>query len=222
MAKLYRLIFLCLAIGSLTDGVAQQSVSVLETTRPVDPSRYEDIKGSPYLYEVWVPAEIVGSNGEIYHDVLINFNGLTRQIEMKKNGMVSQMNPISYLKVIATTENGTETFFRGIHPDLGAELLCLPYDGQRVKLLKEFSVKKQENEVQTPMRPTVFEKFVPSSEYYIMIDGNITPIKLKKKKIIEALGMKSEIDSFIKKEKINLSTEKGLVKLLNYYESDLI
>ncbi len=200
---------------------AQKAYSVLKSNRPVDPARYDEIKGSPYLYKDWQKAEIVGSDGTILHDVYVNFNGLTRQLEMKKDGTVSEINVTSYLKVIVETDNGQQTFFRGIHPQFGAELICLPYDGQQIKLIKEFTVRKQDTEIQSPMNPTVYEKFIPSSEYYLMVNGQLSPVKIKKKKIIEVLGYKSEIERYLKQAGMSLNNEQNLVKLLSFVETDL-
>lgn len=201
---------------------AQGVATVVKASHPLNPARYDEIKGSPYLYDTWYKAKIVGSDGKIYEDMAVNFNGLTHQLELKKDGRVSQLNNASYLKVIIHTDSGEEAFFRGIHPAFGANLVCILFDGEHIKLLKMFTVRKQATEVQTPMNPTVFEKFVPNAEYYLMIDGDLTQIKLKKKKIIEALGHKSAIEAYVKENKIDLSQEIGIKALLQQYESTML
>jgi hypothetical protein len=72
---------------------------------------------------------------------------------------------------------------------------------------------------QTSGIPTAFESFERTSTYYLMINGNLNKVRLKKKKIIEALGHKSEVEVYIKQEKIDLGSEVGLKDLLNYYDS---
>ena len=93
------------------------------------------------------------------------------------------------------------------------------YDGQKVKFIKDFEVKLEESVVQTPGIPTVFEKFSASKDYYLMLGANLNKVKLKKKSIIELLGSKTELEKYLKQEKINVSTESGLISLLSYYET---
>ena len=52
-----------------------------------------------------------------------------------------------------------------------------------------------------------------------MLGDNLNKVKLKKKSIIELLGSKTELEKYLKQEKINVSTESGLISLLNYYET---
>ncbi len=210
-----------LAIGLPYAAWPQKAYTVLETKRPIDPSRYDEIKGSPYLYKEWQKAEVVGADGKILKDVYVNYNGLTHQLEMKENGEVSEMDAASYLKVMVATANGNASFFRGIHPQFGAKLICLPYDGQRLKLIKDFNVSKQDLQIQSPMGPEVHERFVATTHYFLMIDGQIFPIKLKKKKIIGVLGNKTAIEKYLEQENLNLNNEGDLVRLLVYYEADL-
>ena len=96
------------------------------------------------------------------------------------------------------------------------------YDGVRVKLIRDFKVRKQENEMQTPLNPTVFEKFVAQSDYYLMLEGLLHPVKIKKKKIMALLDHKQEIEKYIKENNLNLNTTEDVIKLLAYYETTLL
>jgi hypothetical protein len=44
-------------------------------------------------------------------------------------------------------------------------------------------------------------------------------IKLKKKKILNALDHSDQLEKFAKENKINIETESGLRKILAYYET---
>jgi hypothetical protein len=188
-------------------------------TRVVDQSNYEEIRGTPYLYEDWHAAKLLDTEGK-YHDFSeVNFNGYTHELESKNDGLVEEFIGHAYLKIIVNTGKNEDTFIRGIHPDFGRKIVCILYDGQEVKFIKEYSVKLEEAVMQTPGIPTVFEKFSPNKNYYLMVDSNLTKTKLKKKSIIEILGYKTEIEKYLKQEKINVSSEDGLIRLLNYYES---
>jgi len=202
-------------------GWAQEGSKLYDVskTRVVDQSNYEEIRGTPYLYDDWHEAKLLDADGK-YHDFSeVNFNGYTQELESKTDGLVEEFIGHAYLKIIVNTGKNEHTFIRGIHPDFGRDIVCILYDGQEVKFIKKFKVKLEESVMQTPGIPTVFEKFSPTKDYYLMVDGNLTKTKLKKKSIIALLGYKTEIEKYLKQEKINITSESGLIRLLNYYES---
>lgn len=188
-------------------------------TRVIDQSTYEEIKGTPYLYSDWYPAKLLDSEGKYHKFSEVNFNGFTHELESKADGQVEEFIAHAYLKIIVNTGANENTFIRGIHPEFARNIVCIMYDGQKVKFIKDFEVKLEESVVQTPGIPTVFEKFSASKEYYLMLGANLNKVKLKKKSIIELLGSKTELEKYLKQEKINVSTESGLISLLSYYET---
>jgi hypothetical protein len=188
-------------------------------TRVIDHSQYDEIKGSPYLYNDWLEAEVLGTEGKIYHFPLVNFNGFTHELELKKDDRVEELIGSSYLKVTLNTGTNKETFLRGLHPEFEQNLVCILYDGQKVKLIKTFDVRVEESVVQTPGAPSVFEKFSRSKNYYLLKDSDLSKVRIKKKSVIAVLGHKSELEQYLKQKKINLNSESALITLLNYYES---
>ena len=128
----------------------------------------------------------------------------------------------TFLKVFVETENGTEAFLSGIHPDFGNQVVCVAYDGQQVKLIKIFTVRLQSSGDHTPIYPTALEKFVRRLEYYLMTKGNIYSVALKKKKVIKVLGYDAEIEQYTKEHNLSLKKEVELVQLLKYYEANII
>ena len=48
---------------------------------------------------------------------------------------------------------------------------------------------------------------------------DIQLLKTKKKKLLKVLGKKDELTNYIKKEKIDLSSDEGLVSLIKYWIS---
>lgn len=211
--------FLALTISLM--GQAQNATTIYDVskTRVIDQSNYEEIRGTPYLYEDWYPAKLLDADGKYHKFPAVNFNGYTHELESKTDGEVEEFIGHAYLKIIVNTGKYEHTFIRGIHPDFGRDIVCILYDGQNVKFIKEFRVKLEESVIQTPGIPTVFEKFSPTKNYYLMVDFELNKTKLKKKSIIELLGHKTEIEKYLKQEKININSESGLIRLLNYYES---
>ena len=67
------------------------------------------------------------------------------------------------------------------------------------------------------------DKYVRVENYYMMIDRNISVVKLKKKSIYKTLGLGkqkiSKLDAFIKKNSISLSKEEGWIKCLEFLKN---
>lgn len=214
------IIFSSVQLSSAQEG--QTIYTAHSKTRIIDHSEYDEIKGSPYLYDSWVSARILGSDGTFFNFDNVNFNGFTHQLEVKTNGLIEEIISASYLKAIVGSGNSENTFMSGLHPDLGQNIICILYDGKNVKLIKKFDVRIEESVAQTPGIPTVFTKFSVSQEYFIMIERDLSKTKLKKKSVISILGYKTELEKYIKQERLNLNRESDVVLLLIHYESDLI
>ncbi|MEN8248224.1 MAG: hypothetical protein ABFS32_04785 [Bacteroidota bacterium] len=189
--------------------------------RSVNHEDYKDIKGSPYLFEDWFEAKVIGMDGKYTEYLYMNFNGLTHQLELMENGNTQVLIENTYLKAILSVGENEYTFMSGIHPDLGRDKICILFDGQEIKLIKDFTVRIDESVAQTPGVPTVFERFATTVTYYMMKRGLLVKIKLKKKTILRLLDDNPNIEEYSKKEKISFNSESDVIKLLKYYESSL-
>ena len=209
--KYYLLIIFAVLLYST--GYSQTSNSIY--TDNTGSARYSNIDGTPFLYKDFMEAEVIASSGEVYTEARVNFNAYTQQIEYYKDDKIKEMLQGSYLKVSFETEDGRQEFMRGLHPELGLDLVCVLYDGKIIDFAKTIKVNVQE--FNTP-NATV-SKFVPSVDYYLIEEGRLTKIALKKKKIFGALkGNKAALEKYIAEKDLKLRKEKEVIELLSYYE----
>ena len=65
------------------------------------------------------------------------------------------------------------------------------------------------------------DRYVRGEEFFIMVNGSINPIKLKKKSIYRYLKMNklntSKIDMFIESNSLSLKKINDIIKVLEYY-----
>ena len=205
----------CTILISATVGYAQGSV-VFTTSKTIEPYRYDEIHGSPYLYENWMPATIVGSDGKSYTVLALNLNGLTKELEIKEEDKTREIRPESYIKVTVPRDGHADIFMRGIHPKLGLDLICILYNGDQVKLIKEFTVRKESS----ASAISSFDKFVPKSTYYLSIEGQLEQVGLRKKNILKQLDAPAQLEEYLKKTDNSVKSEKELITLLEYYEAN--
>jgi len=214
-------VILSLALITYSISWAQVVYTTVSKDQGIDHSMYSKIQGSPYFYEVWQKAKIIDPKGDTYNEIALNYNGFTKQLELKKDEIIKPLADGTFLKVFVQGEYSNESFLKYIHPAFGNSIVCVSYDGKHIKLIKKFEVNLQESGTHMPGYPSGFNKFVRRLEYYLMANDNVYPISLRKKKVIKVLGHDSEIEQYLKDQNFTLKTEDELIQLLKYYEANL-
>ena len=96
------------------------------------------------------------------------------------------------------------------------------FDTDEYKLMKGFEVKLISGSA-NPMVKRPNDKYVRGEDYFLMINGSISPIKLKKKSIFKSLKLDklntSKLDMFVESNSLSLKNEDDIVKLLEYYNT---
>jgi len=96
------------------------------------------------------------------------------------------------------------------------------YDSDNYKLMKGFEVKLIAGSA-NPLVNRPNDKYVRGEDYFIMINGTINPVKLKKKSIFKTLKLdksdSSKLDMFVDSNSLSLKNVEGVVKVLEYYNS---
>ena len=97
------------------------------------------------------------------------------------------------------------------------------YDSDSYKLMKGFEVKLIAGSA-NPMVNRPNDKYVRGEDYFIMINGNINQVKLKKRSIFRVLTNgdnlnKSKLDMFVNSNSLSLKSVEDVVKVLEYYNS---
>ena len=74
-----------------------------------------------------------------------------------------------------------------------------------------------------PMVNRPNDKYVRGEDYFIMIEGVINPIKLKKKSLYKTLELDksntSRLNMFVESNSLSLKKEEDIVKLLEYFNT---
>ena len=193
---------------------------IIQNAQEVDPNRYEEIKGSPYLFKGWGNATLIGLKGNETKDIRINYNGQEKQWEVLAEDKHIVLDTRDYKRMHITPPDGGEmmTFKRGVHRKYANEFIQVIYEGNQVKLIKEFIVDKSKQKIENVGKTIVVERFAGKDYYWLIKDDELTHIKMKKKDVVKQLG-NGAIASYIKKEKIDFDKISDLQKLMTYYES---
>ncbi len=97
------------------------------------------------------------------------------------------------------------------------------YDSENYKLMKGFDVTLITGSA-NPLVNRPNDKYVRGEDYFIMVSGAISQVKLKKKAIFKLLTdgdklNKSKLDMFVDSNSLSLKKVEGVIKVLEYYNS---
>jgi len=182
--------------------------------------KLSDIQGSPYLDDQFSPGTVVSTDGSVYNDLPLRYNGYSDDLEFKKGNKTYNIQPKTRVK---RAEFGGKIFS------------CLPFEDAgktnngyfeikvegKASFLIRYSVKFFEKEQVKPFadpKPARFEG--KEKSYYVTIDGNVAKQILNKKGLIGLFGQKKdEMESYISKNKLSIREDESLSKIISYYNN---
>lgn len=199
------------AIGSIADGITK--------------STYTDdsIEGSPYLSNAFSKTTVFLGNediGKLYY----RYNTFNEEIEIKQQNIAEE--PVRALdknKKINILVDGKPMGFKTFIDKSGKTkngYLTLLRDG-KFKLYKRVNTSFKE----AKKAPNSFTKDTPArftqfTEYYVELEGGktINYIDLKNKKVLEMVDGKrqSELQSFLKNQRIKIKNEQDITKVIDF------
>jgi len=209
----------CFSILITTTLSAQETDVLMTNSRSIDKDRYKGVKGSPYQFEDWYKGKIISADADIIEGVLLNFNGKTEGFEIKKDNNFIELDPRWYIRVeLEETSEKTIIFQKNFLPPLANKFTRVVYKGKNLRVVEDFISKIEVKVINNVGKKEEIKRFYSKSNYFLIKDKKITLLKAKKKSLYALLGHKKELESFIKKEKLKLSSEADLIKLFTFYE----
>ena len=183
------------------------------SARFVNPPRR--IEGSVYMFEGWSNVGIIQTKDK----KRVAFNNLNYNI--RRNRIASRFSTDSLFvldlslldKIIVQGRT-----FRKLDPDLDGRIFEVLVETEKVNLLSFHYLKVLEGSA-NPMVNRKVDKFKQRQEYYLYIDGDLIPVKLKKKEILKALAKNDEgknaIATYMRQNKLSYKKKEDLKQLLN-------
>ena len=238
----YNLSFLFTLIPLLIFG---QHSSKIYTTLDDDIKKehYPDIKGSPYLFNDWVKADLIHLKNDPLKDVMIRYDLYEGNVEVLDNGVnldsenIKEINNEKFIvlednyyrKILITRANNPKAFkdfnvdtlylMKGIHKDYLKKYGVVLYDGEDVKLVRTINILFRESKINSPGKIEKIKKFNRKRGYALIVDKEKTIVKLKDKDFYKVLGKEAALKKYKKLNKLKLKKESEFIELLKYFES---
>jgi len=188
-------------------------------------NRYEGTKGTPYVFETWLPGEVFLKSKKKVLVKELNYNCFDNELVFldPATKVIRLIN--RYTVDLFYILNSSDTLlFAPIEPENDGEFLFAQvlYKGGSVvyKLYqKEFVRANYEGGYSADRK---YDEFADKSDLYFskQDDPIFYKVKKSKKQILTVFpDAEDEISSYIKAEKLDLKLEEDVVKLLKYYDT---
>lgn len=191
--------------------------------------KYEDIKGTAYLYPSWATGTLTEKNGKVYSNLLLKYDSYKDRVELNQDGQILEVSALEYPKFTLTfAEPGTNdvmkhSFSTGFDiPGFSrTNYFDLIYQG-RFTLLRKYKTSFVEENVTSYGTSDAQKSFQLNKLYFVIDQDKISKeVKLNKKSILEAFPLQSErIEAFLKEQKMKVKSESDLIKIITFLDAN--
>jgi hypothetical protein len=182
-------------------------------------NRYEGVKGSPTLFEDFIPGKVRVHDGNGYA-VLLNFDAFNKQILLKRNNEAG-FRVLDLSKVVSftfMTGTGNRDFVVVKVQNNEFEVREILYEG-KITFYRIHKVILEKADYQGAYSSNrKYDEFVHESDYFSLNNGKTTPFKLKIRSLEKSFPG-APIDKFLKENKLDFSNDTDLIKLFKLIDS---
>ena len=182
------------------------------STRFVNPPR--KIEGSVYMFDAWNNVAIIQTKDK----KRVAFNNVNYNIRRNRIASKSSLDSLFVFdlglfdKIIIKGRT-----FRKLDPDLDGRIFEVLFETEKGDLLSFHYLRVLEGSA-NPMVNRKVDKFKQTQELYLYIDGDLIPVRLRKKEILKALAKddaeKKELIKYYKENKLSYKSQEDLKKVL--------
>jgi len=189
--------------------------------------KYDDIRGSAYLYPEWSAGTLTDKNGKAYANLQLKYDTYSDRIELNQDGQVLEINSVAYpqftLSVVQPGSNSVvkHSFSTGYNvPGFSVNSYFDVLKEGGITVLKKFKTSFVEENVSSYGTAEQKKSFQTKALYFIVNEKkNVKETKLNRRSVLEVFPEKAQqIEDFLKKEKLKLKTENDLVKVIDFLE----
>lgn len=208
--------------------IAQRDSVIFKNIKEIDKNRYEDIKGSSYLFDDFIVATLFDRKGLAYKGIKVNYNGDDRNLEALKSEteyitVIPSDVPRIVIKDVESTGLKDLQFMDSLvmvhapHLQTKSNYLILLYKEKGKMLLLEFHVALSTVIERPPGAIIERKRFNKSYKLILKDKKGLTRIKMKNKDIAQALSKYGNITKFCKDRKLKVSSFEGVTLFMQDY-----
>lgn len=225
-----------LAMGVITFGIQAQGIGAFTylENKNIDikqqqefsnltEAEFNNIEGSPYANAAFLNGNVYQNDEMVSNKLFLRYNAYADEIEIKTGESANQYgallkNPETYAKIgedvyIFVPKDGASQ---------GGHYFNILTAGAHFDLYKKTVASfRQPYKAKTSYETDKPGKFLQTKTYYLVSkEGVFDELPTRKSKLLKVIGAKEkELSSYIKNNKLDVSRELDLIKLINYYNS---
>jgi hypothetical protein len=189
-------------------------------------NRYEGVRGTPYLKNVWQNAQITSVEGKVYSNVPLKYDVYSNLLAVKNSKGDSISSETAYMKEFTWIGTGM-TFVKEPLLDNTTDIKNFSrfyqqlFKGNKTTLLKNFRKELLKADYQGGYSANRrYDELIDEVDYFLKKGNQIEKIKLNEKNVLKfTFDKEKEVKDFLKKQKLNLKNEADVIKLLQFYET---
>lgn len=186
-------------------------------------TRYGTIAGSPYLFDDFYPGRVQFANGQelVFEQMRIDL--FSQGIQVKNDESIIEYEIWLAKSMSLDSGHGGASIAYSIIGFNGKRNLFRIIFDQQIKFLSLVSIDKRISEATQTGYSTESQqdRFVRSQEYFLYNKGELVEVKLNKKSILGELNQSSDLEDFVKSNKIKFKDEGDIVVLLDFYSKNM-
>jgi len=232
-ATCIRLLNVTLATAQREGADAQQNLDALggagsNLVRTFD-TRYDGIRGTPFLLPYWCSTEVVFKDGRRFSTVPLKYDVYQNQVVIKRpqgDSVILNAAPVSYFTMQDIITGKSYVFRKFLLPpgdqaQLKDKFLQVIQEGSTSLVVSRSKaiVKADYKGGYNAGRP--YDELIDDTQYYLLRpDGSLAGIRLNRKSVLEAFTKhQAEIKAYAQQENIDFKNVNAVGKLVAYANS---
>jgi hypothetical protein len=187
-------------------------------TTPVEPKKYADIQGTPFLDNNWMLARLKISQYKIVDSIQVKLNLYERKLHFKNEKGEELQAAINFEQIDiidGSSKWRNSVFLPGMANDKEAFFQVVT-DGSKIKLVKKLTVNKWEIKA---LNAETQKKFELEEKLFLFANGELFKTNKNCSSLAQAFGNNQDVLKFTSTNDLKCNKEEDLKKLVNYFNS---
>lgn len=188
-------------------------------------TRYEGVKGSPYLYEDWQKGAVLVSGTVEPQPALLNYDCVNEQLLVRMSDGLPSSLPIEHIPAFLIADESNNdgfAFFVSDTNEKGNKTYYQVLYNEKTLLYQHLKKHFKPADYQRAYNPNRrFDEFEWEIQYFIKKENGVPEkVKLNPKAILKLFPEKDkELNKYISDHKLKIKTADELAQVLSYYDS---
>ncbi|MEJ2004807.1 MAG: hypothetical protein P8X57_07560 [Cyclobacteriaceae bacterium] len=194
---------------------------------PLTTKQYKDIQGSPYLESGdWMIGSLTDSDNKVIENIQLRFNAFDNELEVFKNGtaiVVYKNDIVSFDLLMIDSDGKSRKMLFKTGYELGNDVekddyVRIIYEGKHHSLIQLFS-KDKIKVTPAAYGEAEYERFVDTSEYYLIAGNDYEEIKLNKRNFLKVFSNeKDAIKDYLSERSVDFNNPEDMKNLMIFID----